>query len=160
MTSFPPQTRTLVSVQKGGAVVNSYARTRAWRYDLPGYMPLLWEAGLGPERRCKIKIPVPYANWEWSWWRICLQGGRSQLDSWVRKIRWRRDRLPTPVFWPGASHGLYSLWGGKALDRTEQLSLSFILNESEVVGRVKLPFAEWVFAPFAPPPILDRNMST
>ena len=27
-----------------------------------------------------------------------LQCWRSQLDSWVRKIPWRRDRLPTPVF--------------------------------------------------------------
>ena len=24
---------------------------------------------------------------------------------------WRRDRLPTPVFWPGEFHGTYSLWG-------------------------------------------------
>ena len=23
---------------------------------------------------------------------------RPQVDSWIRKIRWRRDRLPTPVF--------------------------------------------------------------
>ena len=76
------------------------------------------------------------------------------LNSWVRKIHWRRDglptptflgfpggsagresahnagelgsiprlgrspgegeRLPTPVFWPGEFHGLYSPWG-KAL---------------------------------------------
>ena len=25
--------------------------------------------------------------------------------SWVRKIHWRRDRLPTPVFWPREFHG-------------------------------------------------------
>ena len=25
-------------------------------------------------------------------------GKESQFNSWVRKIRWRRDRLPTPVF--------------------------------------------------------------
>ena len=31
---------------------------------------------------------------------------------------------PTPVFWPGEFHGLYSPWGRKELDRTEQLSLS------------------------------------
>ena len=32
---------------------------------------------------------------------------RPQFDSWVRKIRWRRDRLPTPVFlgFPGGSTG-------------------------------------------------------
>ena len=31
--------------------------------------------------------------------------------------------LPTPVFWPGEFHGLYSPWGGKESDTTEQLSL-------------------------------------
>ena len=29
------------------------------------------------------------------------------------KIPWRKERLPTPVFWPGESHGLYSPWGCK-----------------------------------------------
>ena len=31
----------------------------------------------------------------------------TQFDSWVRKIHWRRDRLPTPVFlgFPGGSDG-------------------------------------------------------
>ena len=32
------------------------------------------------------------------------------FDPWVEKIPWRRERLPTPVFWPGESHGLYSPW--------------------------------------------------
>ena len=32
--------------------------------------------------------------------------------------------FPTPVFWPGESHGLYSPWGGKESDMTEQLSFS------------------------------------
>ena len=86
------------------------------------------------------------------------------FDSWVGKICWRRDRLPTPVFlgFPcgsdgkesacnvgdlglipglGRSHGegkgyplqysglenpmdcIYSPWGHKESDRTEQLSL-------------------------------------
>ena len=43
-----------------------------------------------------------------SWYRICLQCGRPGFDPWVEKIPWRRERLPTPVFWPGESHGLYS----------------------------------------------------
>ena len=31
----------------------------------------------------------------------------TQFDSWVRRIRWRRDRLPTPVFmdFPDGSDG-------------------------------------------------------
>ena len=36
---------------------------------------------------------------------------------------WRRKQLPTPVLWPGEFHGLYSPWGLKELDTTEQLSL-------------------------------------
>ena len=29
------------------------------------------------------------------------------------------DRLPTPVFWPGEFHALYSPWGHKESDTTE-----------------------------------------
>ena len=46
------------------------------------------------------------------------------FDPWVGKIPWRRERLPTPVFWPGELDGLYSPWGGKESDTTERLSLS------------------------------------
>ena len=40
------------------------------------------------------------------------------------RFPWRRDRLPTPVFLPGESHGQrslvgYSPWGCKELDTTE-----------------------------------------
>ena len=36
---------------------------------------------------------------------ICLQGRRPLFNSWVGRIPWRRDRLPTPVFlgFPGGS---------------------------------------------------------
>ena len=30
--------------------------------------------------------------------------------------------LPAPVFWPGEFHGVYSPWGHKEPDMTEQLS--------------------------------------
>ena len=59
-----------------------------------------------------------------SWYRICLQCGRPGFDPWVGKIPWRRERLPTPVFWPGEFLGLYSPWGCKELDMTEWLSFS------------------------------------
>ena len=52
------------------------------------------------------------------WWRIHLQCGRPGFDPWVGKIPWRRERLPTPVLWPGKFHGLYSPWGCKELDAT------------------------------------------
>ena len=43
---------------------------------------------------------------------------------WVGEFPWRRERLPTPVFWPGEFHGLYSPWGHKKSDMAEPLSLS------------------------------------
>ena len=45
-------------------------------------------------------------------------------ETWIGKIPWRREWLPTPVFWPGEFLGLYSPWGCKELDTTEWLSLS------------------------------------
>ena len=66
---------------------------------------------------------MPGLPWWLSWWRIRLQWGRPGFDPWVGKIPWRRERLPTPVFWPGKFHGLYSPWGHKESDTTEWLSL-------------------------------------
>ena len=43
-------------------------------------------------------------------------------ETWVGKIPWKRERLPTLVFWPGKFHGLYSPWGHKELDMIERLS--------------------------------------
>ena len=47
-------------------------------------------------------VPISLINgnvseelWQFMLW---LQYRRPQFDSWVGKIRWRRDRLPTPVF--------------------------------------------------------------
>ena len=53
-------------------------------------------------------------------------------------IPWRRERLATPVFWPGEFHGLYSPWGHKELDTTEWLSLShlFYLPTEELALKV------------------------
>ena len=34
-------------------------------------------------------------------------------ETWVRKVPWRREQLPTPVFWPGEFHGQRSLAGYK-----------------------------------------------
>ena len=45
--------------------------------------------------------------------------GDPHFISWVRNIAWRRERLPTPVFWPGEFHEQYSPWGWKESDTTE-----------------------------------------
>ena len=54
-------------------------------------------------------LPAVWETWVWS-------------PDW--KIPWRRERPPTPVFGPGEFHGLYSPWGHKESDTTEQLSLT------------------------------------
>ena len=45
----------------------------------------------------------------------------------LERFPWRRERLPTPVFWPREFHGRYSPWGQKELDTTECLSLSLFI---------------------------------
>ena len=40
----------------------------------------------------------------------------------------KREELPIPVFWPREVPGLYSSWGCKESDTTEQFPLSFSLN--------------------------------
>ena len=52
----------------------------------------------------------------------CRRHKRYRFDSWVGKISWRRELLPTSVFLPGESHGQrslagYSPWGCKELDK-------------------------------------------
>ena len=50
------------------------------------------------------------------------------FDPWVRKIPWRKEWQPTPVFFPGEFHGqkdlaIYSPWGHKGVVLTH-ISLS------------------------------------
>ena len=54
--------------------------------------------------------------------------GRPGFDPCVGKIPWRRERLPTRVFWPGEFHGLYSPWGRKESDTTEAPSCSLFCS--------------------------------
>ena len=60
---------------------------------------------------------------------------RPWFDSWVGKMPWRSDGLPTPVFWPGEFHGQRSLtgyrpWGHKESDTTEhKIHLGFCFPE-------------------------------
>ena len=44
------------------------------------------------------------------------------------RFPWRRESLPTLIFWPREFHRLYSPWGRKELDTTEWLSLSLFMN--------------------------------
>ena len=62
-------------------------------------------------------------------------GVPSGFKAWVRKIPWRREWQPTPVFLPGESHEQrsqadYSLWGPTESDVTERLTPSSPLCHS------------------------------
>ena len=55
--------------------------------------------------------------------------------NYVRKVSWSRERLPTPEFLSGKSHGQrsllgYSPCGHKELDTTERLTYSMENNKS------------------------------
>ena len=57
----------------------------------------------------------PLQHWRLLWRlkqeRICLQCRRLRFDPWMGKISWRREWLPTPVFWSVKSHGQSNLAG-------------------------------------------------
>ena len=57
-----------------------------------------------------------------------------------------KERLPTPVFWPGEFHGLYSPWGRKESDTTEWLSLHFTSGgqETNKHGSLEDLFYNWL----------------
>ena len=67
------------------------------------------------------------------WLRICLpmqKRHEMRVLPQVRKIPWRRQWQPTPVFLPGKFHGQrslggYSPWDCKESDMTEQLTLFY-----------------------------------
>ena len=61
-----------------------------------------------------VAAPMLGHKKDWAWespplaLRALMQCGRLGFDPWVGKIPWKRESLPTPVFWPGEFHGLYS----------------------------------------------------
>ena len=74
--------------------------------------------GLGRSTEERIGYPHPYS---------CtflvaqlVKNPPAMQETWVLslvgRVPWRRESLPTPVFWPGEFHGLYSPWDHKELD--------------------------------------------
>ena len=85
---------------------------------------MLSHSELGLEKWA-VSVPVSLDTHFWNpatmFWGSPSSPG---FNPWVGKIPWRRKKLPTPVFWPREFHGLYSPWGCKESDTTEQFSLS------------------------------------
>ena len=74
------------------------------------------------------------------WWRIHLQCARPGFPTlpWVGKIPWRRERLPTPVFWPREIHELCSPWGHNGATST------FSRWRRKLVGRDQGMISFWL----------------
>ena len=80
-----------------------------------------------------LQCPFRYPKAIWNE----IKNKNSQVDSsnmWaVRKIPWRRETLPTPVFWPRQFLGVYRPWGHKESDKIRWLNN----NSNEVSPFVK-----------------------
>ena len=66
---------------------------------------------------------------------------RPEFDLWVGKIPWRRERLPTPVFWPGEFHGLYSPWDSKGETQLSDLHFHFQCQQKTQIFWLWRPFS-------------------
>ena len=84
------------------------------------------------------KIVAPLSSWAFLVVQL-VKNPSAIWETWVWslgwKILWRRERLPTPVFWPGEFHGLYNPWGRKKSDATQRLSLSLSLWQLRKGGK-------------------------
>ena len=82
----------------------------------------------GPRRSTGEGIDYPL---QYSWASLAAQLVKNPpavRETWVQSLGWeypleRRERLPTPVFWPKEFPGLYSPHGREESDTTEPLSL-------------------------------------
>ena len=106
------QKKGLVAVPYKLASVSSY-----WDPELllvPSWLPSVLWADFPPFRASLVAqlVKNPPAMWEtWVWFL-----------GW--EDPWRRERLPTPVFWPREFSGLYSPWRWKESHMMEWFSLS------------------------------------
>ena len=89
----------------GGFPGSSAGKEYTYSAGDPGLIP-----GLGRSPGEGIGYPLQYswASLVAQLVRSCLQCRRPGFDPCIWKMPWRRERLPTPVFWPGEFHGLYS----------------------------------------------------
>ena len=114
------------------------------------------------------RVGHDWATFTFTWAFLVAQTVKNppaMQETWVWSLGWedpwRREWLPSPVFWPGEFHGQrslpgYSQWGRKESDMTEWLSLStsttFMdcsLPSSSVRGISQARILEWVAISFS-----------
>ena len=101
-----------ISLSHVGFLDSSVAKESACNAEDPSLIPRSGRSageGIGYPLQC-------------SWTSLVTQlvkNPPAMRETWVGKISRRRERLPTPVFWPGEFHGWYSPWGHRESDMTE-----------------------------------------
>ena len=97
----------------------------------------------------RLSSKQPKAKWStilprWlRYWRIHLQCRRQGFDPSVVKILWRRERQPTPVFFPGEFHGQKSLAGYSPRGRKESERLTLSHKEAQTALLGTFPLETW-----------------
>ena len=120
---------------------NSVGKESACNAGDPGSIP-----GSGRSTGEGIGYLLQY-SWASLMAQLVIQCRRPGFNPWVGKIPGRRERLPTPVFWPGEFHGQYSPWGCRESDTTEKSSLHFFnvgLPHQTVSSMKAGPMCVWV----------------
>ena len=99
---------------------SSAGKESAWNAGDAGSIP-----GSGRSAREGVGYPPQY------WASLVAQLGKNLptmqvtvFDPCAGKTPWRKEQLPTPVFWPGEFRGRFSPRGREESDTTERLSLS------------------------------------
>ena len=85
----------------------NFMRPPGWAM-VPSYLVQHYPVSRGYLWRFTFKLVdflVKWILWWLRWWRIHLQCRILEFNPWVRKISWRREWQPAPVFLPGKSHG-------------------------------------------------------
>ena len=106
-------------------------------------IPAAWgSSNLPTSSDCSLCCPLTYGFPDSSGGReYTHECRRPQFNSWVRKIYWRREWLPTPVFWPAEFldyivHGVIKSW--TRLSDFHILNIYFL--ELEVWSQLSLVF--------------------
>ena len=103
----------------------------------PAWFQCLWAYNFSLNLRLTSWLNSKESTWNEGWCR------KSGFNPWVRKIPWRRAWQPTPVFWPGKSHGQrslagYSPWGCKRVGQDWSFLQDWSIEESNEGMKVKV----------------------
>ena len=77
--------------------VNSAGKESACNAGAPGLIPA---SGRSTGEGIGYPLHYSWASFVAQLVKICPQCGRPGFHPWFGKIPWRRERLPTPGFWP------------------------------------------------------------